>query len=410
MASNDNDRSVESEHIETFPTFYKTVTIITVLILILAPVFAPAKFLWWILIPELLYLALSGRILAAEDVGGIFVFGVPTILAKAGPNVVFPGMMSMKTVRGYPLEIQAPADPEYVFNGDDRDPLGTHADGTPMVRPIRVTSGGPNAEFEKINPILNIQMTTKATGTVRPRISNFFDFWVRLAGTTEEEKLVELKRQLVDTWVSAVTLEWAKRPIGMIIRDQREIQVEIRKVMDTAAVSRGVDLYESTLVTPDLSHELAKKLAGIGEAKAQAIATRTTAEAEAFASVQAGQAAAEVALAMAITKAESERLDGIAAAGAFLAKEIADVDADTYRMEKMNITGEQMFAADTAARVLGDKDKFFFGAQGIAEGLAAGATVINALKSASVLKEPAKVASKKETKTAPKKKAKGRKS
>lgn len=348
-----SDPDAEPDYVPSYPIAEKLLFLIYA-VLVLGSAIYFTELRWWILAASAAHIIASIQTRGADDVGWKFLWGIPTGPPRVGPNLVLFGFMTMMTIREYPKQFQFPDEPEYVFHGDDKLDLPTHPDGTPMVRPMRLVSGGPRKGYEGV---LNIQLTTKATGTMRTRIRNFLNFWVRIAGNTPEEKLEELKRQMSDTWFNAVKGEWIKRPIGLVIDEGIEIDELVKKAVDSAARSRGIDAYEITLVTPDLGHQLSAKLSEIGEAAAEAEATRTRADATAYETAK---------------HAEGE-------AAAHLARERADVDADAYRVEKMGITGEQMFAADTAARVIGDKDKMIFGASGLQEAIAAGAAIIDAL-------------------------------
>lgn len=369
-----HDPAHEPDTVHTLPWLYPATYAAFLLIpLLLGLVFW--DLFWWIMAVAVLFVLSGWDERKAWEKAGIFVFGIATIEAWVGPVPLLPGVMSMERTNEYPPQIQLPDEPERVFHGDDKLPLPTLPDGSQMVRPLRLPSGPGTKEYGEVNKFLNIQMTTKAAGTIRWRVRDFFAFWIRHSGETAEEKIEEAKRQLNDTWFSVVKEEWGNRPVGKIIDDAIAIEKLTMTKVDEAAWTRGIDIYEVTVLPPDLGHDLSNELSKVGEEytkKEQAI-TRTDAE------------------------TYDKREQGKAEAEAYLVREMADADADAYRVKKMKITGAQMFAADTAARVIGDKDKLIFGARGLEETIAAGTVIMNALSGDSKESRPKKADSDPET-------------
>lgn len=350
-------QSSEPEHVPVRPSAYWIVIAFYAAAVIATAVFFPELF-YWVLAVAVLHFALSWRIVGAEYRGGIFVLGIAAMEVRSGPKFVLAGLMSLQQVREYPPQRQIPAEPDLVYHGHDNTGLPAHPIGRPMVRPIRLLTGKPRGDYPGV---LNIQMTTKVTGTIRYRIIHFFDFWIRMAGVTAEDKIEEANKQLFDTWLSAVKEEWTDRPVGLIIDEIDEIEYFVREAVHKEGKTRGIATYEVTLQPPDVDHAMSAQLSRIGEVRAEKEQTQTRSEGEAY---------------------EIRQKAG-ADADAHKMKEMADADADAYRVKKMRITGREMFAADTAARVLGDKDKVIFGASGLTEAIGAGYTIIDAMNSQS---------------------------
>lgn len=313
---------------------------------------------WWMWVAYLLHLALSVQILEAHERGGVFVLGVPVWEAWIGPNLVLLGLMRLGKLPREPHQKHFPAEPDFIFHGEDKEPLPTiirDGEMVSMVRPIRVVSGRPVPDYD--SP-LNIQITTKVNGTVRYYIEEFFTFWVQFPGVTAEEKFREADRQLEDTFAKTTKREWQQRPVGKVIEEDDKIHKTLVHELEKRTENWGIYIEDVNLYSPDLGHDLSKELTRIGEAEARKRQT--------------------------ITNADAARYDieqkGIADANAKLARENADTDAAKYRAEQLNITGREIIALEAAHDILNPRDKFFFGANALGEAVGVGTAVMDAIR------------------------------
>lgn len=343
----------DSEHVTVHKKLYTLFIFLDFGLLLTFALFIPGL-RYWLLAIAALQFALSWRIVGNQFVAGLTVFEIPFAEPKTGPVFVLFPIAQLILVPKAPQQFQFPDEPEWVFNGDDKDPLPMKTiNGVTreMVRPYRVISGKPRPGYDSH---LNIQMTTKATGTVKFSIEQIFDFWTRIAGKTAEDKFAEIRRQMYDTWSDTVVGEYETRPIGLVIDEGKEIREKLRTNFETATNSSGVRIWETTLRSPDLGHDLSGSLSEIGEANARGQQTRVTADAAKYAAVKAGEGVAEV----------------------DLLKRKAEADGAAYEAEKLDLDGAQVFAARTAQQIFSDKDKFVFGLGGVTEAIGTAAELI----------------------------------
>lgn len=354
MHTSDSDPS----HITVHKKLYTLLVISDFMLLIGLAIFIH-DLRYWILAIAGLQFALSWREVDNQSMAGLTVFHIPFAEPKTGPTfVLFPFAQLILIPIGSP-QFQFPDEPEWVFNGDDKDPLPIktiNGETREMVRPYRVVTGGPREGYKSH---LNIQLTTKATGTTKFHFEQIFDFWIRITGKTYAEKIIELRRQMYDTWSDTVVEEFEARPIGLVIDEGKEIRKNLRANFEKYTNYSGVKIEETTLRSPDLGHELSGRLSEIGEANAKAEQTRIDADAAKYAAVKAGEGVAE----------------------ADLAKRKAEADGAKYEADVLKIEGREVFAARTAQQIFGDKTQYVFGLPGVTELAGAAAELLKAAKS-----------------------------
>lgn len=345
----------EPPHIQRYPIAYFLVwTVVLSPALYVAATFP--ELTYWALGAVIAMLAASSRIPGAEYRAFVKVLGLFAFNTWGGPVPIIPWIMELEKYRRYLPQWQFPADPDHVFHDDDKRDLPKHPDGKPMVRPLRLMTGAPSGGYS--HPTLNVQIATKATGTIRAEIRDAIDFSVRHVGETEEEKVAEAEKQLNDTWLKAVQREWGQRPAGLIIDEEAIILRSVRADVDTAAFARGMDIHEVTVLHPDLSHDVSKELAGIASANARAIQTRKDADAKRYKDEQDGKAQAQV----------------------LFDREQAETDAARYRADMLEMEPRELVALETAVDIVGEKTQFVFGADGIAQAVGTGLAVADKFK------------------------------
>lgn len=359
----EHDPDEEESSARAHPKIYWGTWALTAL-LVAIPAYSMPELRYWILGAAAAVIAVTTRKTGAEYTGFVNVVGFVTINTWSGPVPLIPGLMSLEKVRKYPKHWQFPADPEHTYNGDDKDELPIHPDGEPMVRPLRLVTGPP---WPNYSGILNVQMTTKVMGTMRPRVRNAATFWIRHNGATAEEKIAEARRQVNETWLQAVQREWGCRPAGKIVDDVDEILKEVLEKVDTDVRSRGLDIYSMTILHPDLSHAVSKAMAGIPEANARKQQIEVDADANKYDEIRKGEAAAQV------------KLD----------REKAESDSIAYRADVLQMEPRELLALEAATDIVGDKTQYIFGANGVAEALGTGMAVVDKFKKGPTATPPA---------------------
>lgn len=320
-------------------------------LLLAAAIFA--DFRWLLLGLAAVHFLASVEILSVEERGAVLMLGIPVLESdKPGPKIVLRFIMTMLRVPRAPVQYQFPDEPEYVQVGDDKLPLEEIiVDGVlrSKVRPFRFMSGGPRDENSEVpySGHLNVQMGGMISGSVQVEIEQTFNFIMKMPGRTVEKKFAALRQRLQDTWGSTLVKETQTRPAGLIIDEVEKIRLAQVTALEERTTTWGVKIPEVLLFAPDYGHDVNKSLAGIAETRAEAEQIRTRTDAQAYQTRESGKAAADADLAM----------------------KMADNLADADRVEKLGITGPDMFAAEAAERMLKPTDNVYLGISGIVEGL-----------------------------------------
>lgn len=305
----------------------------------------------------LLYTALSVRMTKKGERAAIWIFNTPAFEWPALLGLIFVpfGIASMVLVPQTVFERELPDDPEWVFNGDDKEPLPERIDPETgklrrMSRPTRITTGGemPIEKYKAIRPKdgkpddagpgedLNHLMTVAQNVVLRYRIKRAFDFLIRAKGKNIEEKIAYTEKEMADFVVKVLRREYTKNPIGGVLILHPDIEELALKELSEEVDGWGIELEQTVIKPPDLTHDLNKALANkpIAEAQAKADAAKGTGE---------GQQ-------------EGNRLKGIAEGEAAGAQSLGLAPGEKYRIDK-------------ATEMLKDNKTFVLGAAGVAEAI-----------------------------------------
>ncbi len=316
-----------------------------------------------------LYALLSLRLIDTDERGAITVLNLPIFVSPPGPAVVLFLLGEVVRVPQTGIQREFPNDPEKTFKGKDDEPLPTGMD-----RPIRITTGGPlpkaeyeNGEHKGAGPHLNFQMSVEQNAAVRWRIQEAFTFLVRMDGKSVDDKIADVNRQIADGIVKVLTREYAKRPVGLVIHDHDKISDALIRELNELTESWGIHILQVLLKAPDITREVNLKLSGIVEASAEADATTRKAEGTRQKNrlERTGQGEGEKGF--------------IEAVGQGTKTAAADMQMD----------GREVFALTAAERIIGDNDKFVFGADGLTQAVASGMTLADSFKNGGGQASPA---------------------
>lgn len=255
----------------------------------------------------LAWLILSLKRVDTEECAGITFFGSPVWMTGPGLKLIPWGLLEITYLPGTVNQEQFPAEPELIFKGPDDQLLPEKSiviNGEQvtrqMVRPIRVTTAGPDPkrkrgaaklrngnrdthdeEYEdKLErDILDSRMALEISFFVRWRILSkcIFDFIINAGGDVEEAN-----KQMRDAGEQLFAEEFATRTPGVIIQDFAAIRGALENAIKKRVVGWGVEIIQVGWTSPDLGITVSQALRDIPANKARAIATRVRARADAY--------------------------------------------------------------------------------------------------------------------------------
>ncbi|MDE1925379.1 MAG: hypothetical protein KGH79_04375 [Patescibacteria group bacterium] len=279
---------------------------------------------------DLVFFALSLKEVPANKVAAAFCYGGALVILPSGLHFVPFLLMQIKDGPRPVQEFQCPGEPENVFKGDDKEPLPAG-----MVRPIRVVTGGPKTEGGK-DGLLNERMTIVLNFVVQWAITDVLDYVSNYGSVAEVEKQV---RDIGEALLAEVAVSHsAESFIDNLPKTNDHLVTKIGERFENS----GVKIISTRLISPDVSHEVSKALAGIPEERAKAQQTVIKSEADKTRRTKEGEGTAAAEFALLDAQAKGRR-------------EI---------MKRLRVSGEAVLASE-AVRGLSDKtDVLVAGAEG----------------------------------------------
>lgn len=310
----------------------------------------------------LLWSALSIRVVHADEIGAVFLYGKPTISVSPGPKFLLAGVFQLDIFPAEVMQNQFPEEPELIQKTEDEVPLAevrvVCADGSThtrlKVRPIRITTRRPRgkngttgAESTEVD-ILDSQMTVEFTYWVRWRITDPFAFIIATGGQKQEAV-----RQMRDSGESSLNEEVTQKTPSELISEFDNIQKALQKRIRDDVEGWGIEIVGTGLTNPDFNHKVAKALRDIPVAKANAVVTVTNADAHAYELEQTGKGRG---------KARTAELTG---------------EGQGYKdaAALMGIEPREMLAAQVARDTIGESD-VVLGPDGITQALGLGKFIL----------------------------------
>lgn len=299
---------------------------------------------------SLLHLAASVRFVKPDRISAIEIFTIPAF-ETSFQVVVSP--LGLAVLTRMPRGIQqrdVPGSPERVYREDDKKYTKERKlEG--FVLPMRITTGPASKdEQDRLSP-LNRQLTLEFIITPRWRIVNPFQFVVNI-GSIEE-----VWKQMMDRSQTFLTNACSSRSAAGVYRELEKIKDELQDTLQQAVESWGIKIISLDFKSPDPSHTLNRALRDVSMAEARAQEVRVAADAAAYQTVQAGQA------------------DATAAAVGITARGTATKQA----ADESGLTPAQILAGDIAREVIKPTDKVILGADGLAQAVASGTALVNAM-------------------------------
>lgn len=201
-------------------------------------------------------LAFSLKMVAANNLAGAFCYGKALKRLDSGLHFVPFGLMQIERRDRTVQEFQCPGEPEEVFKGQDSEIL---PEG--KVRPIRVVTRAPKEDEKET---LDAQMTIVVNFVIQYAIKDIFLF-ISNYGSTDQ-----IKRQLRDVGEIVVVEQAASRTVAGFIKDLKLINHELAQGIENRFQNSGIDIISVRLISPDITHDVSKALAGIPEMRAKA--------------------------------------------------------------------------------------------------------------------------------------------
>lgn len=281
-----------------------------------------------------LYIVLSLKEVSANEVGAAFCYGKALTELKSGLHFIPFGLMQIRKGPRWVQEFQCPGEPESVFKGDDKEKL---PEG--MVRPIRMVTGDANPK--STDPVLNSRMTITLSFFVQWAVTHVLQYASNY-GTGEQ-----VEKQVRDIG-EAILAEYAtQHSAASFIDALKSINACLTREVQKGFKNSGVRIISTRLISPDVSHDVSKDLAGIPQARAKAEQTMITAEGKKVQLTREGEGAAAAKKAMLIAEAEGTK----------------------KKMDALGVGGDAILAAESVKEILGETDVLLMGQGGAADAM-----------------------------------------
>lgn len=305
-------------------------------------------YLMWTLGAFLLVTRVS--VVGPENMMGIEVLGIPTIVVSGAPVIIVPVVMQALVFSRGTIQMELPDEPENIYRNEDKGPV---PEG--KVPPIRITfaEGKTTAPNLDTDDPLNRRLTTEVSAFVRFRIERFWDFYVRIGDT------VEARKQLADMTISDMQERLAQLTVAQTLLQLETLNEAFDELIRNNTQHWGIELIDARIKLLGLSHKLNESIQSISENTAKKQATILTAEGE-----------------------ERKRtLEGQGAANAVGAEILARAEAMKTMAGDLGIAGKDVLGAETA-RTIGSSpsSKIIVGADGMRELAGLGAVLGAAMK------------------------------
>lgn len=316
---------------------------------------------YWIpaLIVQAIYFLDGWHRIQTSEFAGISALEVPAREVKSG-LVYAPRWLT--EVDRFPRAIQQsqfPGEPEQIAKVSDEEADRMRSD---LLRPIRITSGGPDGESDKDDP-LNARITFEPTFTVEWQVESdkadegFYQFFQNIPGEGWEEKYHNVLKMMRDVGQHALAEEMPQHSAAWSIKNVEKLSRRVQTEIVEASHTYGITVCQVHVLGIEPNHATNTALAKIPQAKADAIAVGISAQARKGQLIVESEGAAQARFNE--LKAEG---DGVKAAA-----------------EAVGISPAEYRAGEIAPKILGDK-AVILGGNGIAEAVAIGKTVVEGMR------------------------------
>ena len=249
-----------------------------------------------VLIILFLYILASLRIIGPRELGAILLFGRPVINVGSGLVFVPLGFCSLSIETKLVIQMELPADPENIFRAKEGD--STIPEG--KFPPIRITfgeidevkikavPGQDSVETFEISPKTDEQIRQERNNNNKQRKGETEEEEDPLASERLTEEVVpvirfliidyaqflgsigsreEAKRQVQDTVVGTLTLEFAKVTIGTALRNLSVYNKRLTDEIRGITRGWGIEFRSATIKSVNLSRGLNQNIQSVVEAR-----------------------------------------------------------------------------------------------------------------------------------------------
>lgn len=215
------------------------------------------------------YILASIRMVDAQEVGAVFFFGKPLFNVNPGLYIVPLGICELKRETGLVIQMELPANPEYIFLGDEpKIPDGFFA-------PIRVTfighadlpddlkNAGVIEVADKNDPLNKNRLTAQVVPIVRfiiPR-DKYIEFY-KTIGNIEEAK-----KQLLDQTVAIFTQDLSRVTVAVALKNLEIFSKRFEKELDKVVKTWGADFKNANIKAIQFTHNLNNSISGVNMAE-----------------------------------------------------------------------------------------------------------------------------------------------
>lgn len=243
---------------------------------------------WIIISLEIIYTVLSFKTVGPTEKGIFLLFSDPLYELKPGLVFVPFGICEAKKMPGVQIQIQIPADPEFVDkSGDDSKKI---PEG--MVKPIRATTSSfeslPKELQEEIKDFKDDPLNGRMTVEISMAIRYFIKDPVKMLKNIGNIK--EIEKQIRDTAEAVIKSEIGKKTPYLIIRDLKSLNDTLdNRINDLVGINEdgsekenawGIDVTDAQIVDVDLGKKVNESLRDARAALLNRKTTITNSEAE----------------------------------------------------------------------------------------------------------------------------------
>ncbi|HUD02995.1 MAG TPA: SPFH domain-containing protein [Candidatus Paceibacterota bacterium] len=220
-----------------------------------------------------LLLMLAGiRIVSREEIAGVMVLGIPTVIVSGGVVIVIPGLFQLVSVSARTRDLRWPENPTKLYYGhEDRVP-----DGYEM--PIRIPFAAPPKDpVDGIDPEdpLNRRSTNEVSLFVRVAVKKerFWDFFTRI-GT-----FVEARHQVEGMSISFINQALTTRTLAQALQQIQTVSESLKTHVRELTKGWGVDIPDARIQLINLSYSLNNAIENAAESSSEKKKRITLAEA-----------------------------------------------------------------------------------------------------------------------------------
>lgn len=233
----------------------KIYLVLGIIAVIIIPTIAISKIGIIVLALYIAYLILSIRIINADKIATVILLGKALGDVEPGIMIAPAGIVRIVTFPRAIFNDELPADPEYIYRGNDKIPDG-------MFYPIRIKFGNPDsADIDLKDDPYNVCMVVEVVPVVNWRISNATEFFINI-GSIEE-----LRKILSDKVIADFGVKFSKMTPAKALQQLHTISEELRVKLSAETGGWGISINNTDIKPFNFSHDLNIAVIKVSEAE-----------------------------------------------------------------------------------------------------------------------------------------------